>query len=40
MLFAFANILFLGAGFLAFKVTEKTILENKLKIIRAFRGRY
>lgn len=39
MLLAFSNILFLVAGYLAFHVTRQTILEHKLDMIRAFRGR-
>jgi hypothetical protein len=39
MLLATANVVFLVAGYLAFKVTKHTILEHKLEMIRAFRGR-
>lgn len=39
MILATANIIFLIAGYLAFQTTRRTILEHKLDIIRAFRGR-
>lgn len=38
MLFAFAHIIFLVAGYLAFQTTRRTMLEHKLDMIRAFRG--
>jgi hypothetical protein len=37
MLIATANICFLAAGYFAFHVTKRTILEHKLDMIRAFR---